>query len=1044
MANKKKITTSIVAGVTAVALVLGGTFAWTSISQQAQNEAAGIVNVGGRLHDDFNGTNKDVYVENFTDPLNGGQPIYARVMLTEYMEVGQDAGGTDDGDGVTEVAPVIEGALFDDETTWKPFVPGSITETAITCADCDEANGLCTIHNHWKWTVGGSTVFMPTFNKDKDSLQADINGTYHGTDDTDKIYYDDYETYFEGQTVDGTAYYDDDTDTEENTSEGQYRTAEETHTAKQTATATIMTMQEWIDSGSQPGNYWVYDTDGWAYWANPIMPGESTGLLLDGIEMFKNPGEKCYYSINVVGQFATVGDWEKFYTNAEGEGTISESARKVMEAAAANVPTVTISGPDYVATGENYTFSATASRAGVAPAAEGAYTWTVADKNGNAVESSIASIIDGTSGATLSIGANIPNGTELIVAARCTDESYLGTTGVKRVVVTNDVALIPVVTILTNFDDIANIRAINLNGTLTYNTHVYDSSYLTWSMTDADGNAVSAEVAVIEGNDLIVKQYTGMLNLKLTAMAEIEGKTAQAEQEISIDTDDYCNACGAVYNADGVCSTGCAPLVNITANASNITNIKDGVRLNTTVTVKGEAAEGDINWSIADKDGNPVENTVAYIENGVLKFAQTDGLLSLKITATVTINGETGSDTEELSINLSDYCASCGVKYNNGFCNNSSCENEYQPAVANASGVYQIANGGNMYWLAEHVNAGNERSPAVLTKDINLEGSATMQNSRRFIPIGTSSSPYWAEFDGAGHSISNLNISTNKGETGLFGYVTDSTIKNFAISGDIYINAVSSEQKGFGVIGISQGATTITDIHSELNISETNTTATGKVSYLGGILGGQSSLGVLGLTVERCSYTGSIIFDEVMSKDAYFECVGGIVGYVYIDASVSLKSNLFAGMIDAKVPDTLYVGGILGYKNVANGSLTVRNCLTYGSITTDGSCYTSEDGMAYYSSGAIIGRLKGRDVGAYEDNFEVLSCVYCLINCSEDIIGSIGGMNTNGSDPDTVSTVISVDEFIANDVCDRLTDTEFTCWHTVDGLYYPVPNNLAK
>lgn len=38
----------------------------------------------------------------------------------------------------------------------------------------------------------GSTVYMPTFNKNKDSLSADINGTLEGTNPGDDIYYDEY------------------------------------------------------------------------------------------------------------------------------------------------------------------------------------------------------------------------------------------------------------------------------------------------------------------------------------------------------------------------------------------------------------------------------------------------------------------------------------------------------------------------------------------------------------------------------------------------------------------------------------------------------------------------------------------------------------------------------------------------------------------------------------------------------------------------------------------------------------------------------------
>ena len=85
--KKKKLATSVAAVATAAALLLGGTFAWQSVNQTALNEGADTINPGGRLHDDFDGTNKDVFVENFTDPENGGQNIFARVRLEEYLEV---------------------------------------------------------------------------------------------------------------------------------------------------------------------------------------------------------------------------------------------------------------------------------------------------------------------------------------------------------------------------------------------------------------------------------------------------------------------------------------------------------------------------------------------------------------------------------------------------------------------------------------------------------------------------------------------------------------------------------------------------------------------------------------------------------------------------------------------------------------------------------------------------------------------------------------------------------------------------------------------
>ena len=86
-------------------------------------------------------------------------------------------------------------------------------------------------------------------------------------------------------------------------------TQNETHTAKTTLNATVMTMQEWIDAGAKPGPYWVYDTDGWAYWAEAIEPDTSTGLLLDGLTQLFCAGRRLVLRHKRGGQFASLGDW---------------------------------------------------------------------------------------------------------------------------------------------------------------------------------------------------------------------------------------------------------------------------------------------------------------------------------------------------------------------------------------------------------------------------------------------------------------------------------------------------------------------------------------------------------------------------------------------------------------------------------------------------------------------------------------------------------------------------------------------------------------
>ena len=309
--NKKKVATSATAIGLAALLLLGGTFAWQSISQTALNEASNVVNPGGRLHDDFNGENKDVYVENFADDA-----IYARIRLDEYFEIIQNKGtpaetvnpiaGSKDADGNIE--------------TWQTHYFDSANST-------DE---------YWDWLTGGSTTYMPTFNKNKDSLAADVNGTYNGldgvvTDSESDDRYTDYVEYSDGDVVTDDAIYDADANDIE---DENVTNVSEDHTATSTLDATLMSMQEWIDAGSQPGEYWVYDTDGWVYWAQAIEPDTATGLLLDGIELTQVMDDSWYYAINVVAQFITADDLGRndntgFY--ADGE-TVTDDALALLEA----------------------------------------------------------------------------------------------------------------------------------------------------------------------------------------------------------------------------------------------------------------------------------------------------------------------------------------------------------------------------------------------------------------------------------------------------------------------------------------------------------------------------------------------------------------------------------------------------------------------------------------------------------------------------------------------------------------------------------------
>ena len=214
------------------------------------------------------------------------------------------------------------------------------------------------------------------------------------TSPDDDIHYDDYHAYTLNEEKTGDEVYDIDTDTED---EAQPVEDTDIDTAVQirliqlrTPHKPVMTMEEWIQSRINQA-YWVYDTDGWAYWAQAIEPGTATGLLLDGIKQIKDTGDDWYYGINVVGQFATMGDWGSegdicilLFGPTAGEAPTDNALFLLNQAAGRDLTvTVTANGStDTVKAGENLDFDAEV-KMGDADHGNQKVTWTVQGNKSN-------------------------------------------------------------------------------------------------------------------------------------------------------------------------------------------------------------------------------------------------------------------------------------------------------------------------------------------------------------------------------------------------------------------------------------------------------------------------------------------------------------------------------------------------------------------------------------------------------------------------------------------------------------------------------------
>ena len=150
-------------------------------------------------------------------------------------------------------------------------------------------------------------------------------------------------------------------------------------------------------------------------------------------------------------------------------------------------------------------------------------------------------------------------------------------------------------------------------------------------------------------------------------------------------------------------------------------------------------------------------------------------------------------------------------------------------------GTYMVYNADGLLAWADVVLAGAWDTDCTLTADITLTDNWT--------PIGSYSNRYTGTFDGAGHTISGLKVSSTGSYVGLFGYVDGGTVKNLnlanvSVSGNDYVG---------GVVGINSQGTVTGCYH-----------ATGEITSLrGGRIGGIVGENYIG-TVAACYWDSNL------------------------------------------------------------------------------------------------------------------------------------------------------------------------------------------
>ena len=219
--------------------------------------------------------------------------------------------------------------------------------------------------------------------------------------------------------------------------------------------------------------------------------------------------------------------------------------------------------------------------------------------------------------------------------------------------------------------------------------------------------------------------------------------------------------------------------------------------------------------------------------------------------------------------------------------------------------------------LAWNEAAQKDRSiNCTLTADINLTG-------KDWTPIGTNFyNSYTGTFDGGGHTIMGLTVTTNYQYVGLFGRLGKAgTVKNVVMDG---IQITCNHRLGYagGVAGFSWGGTIencsvsgsvsgticaggVVGIQWEASITGCSSSATVKgTSYVGGVAGETNA----GATMAACYATGNVTIEIDPIENIRG---GGLVGF---NAGSSVLACYATGNVTSTGSSTGYVhiGGLLG------------------------------------------------------------------------------------------------------------------------------------
>ncbi|RNI11753.1 hypothetical protein EFE42_09970, partial [Methanohalophilus sp. RSK] len=253
----------------------------------------------------------------------------------------------------------------------------------------------------------------------------------------------------------------------------------------------------------------------------------------------------------------------------------------------------------------------------------------------------------------------------------------------------------------------------------------------------------------------------------------------------------------------------------------------------------------------------------------------------------------------------------------------------------------------------------------ILTSDINASDTVKWNSGAGFEPIGDDTNSFTGNFDGQGHTITDLYIDRSS-DIGLFGEtysgasISNVGLENVNVTGSSGVGGLVGENFGSvtqsnstgyvtgsfdsvgGLVGYNEGkGSTVTECYSTGNVTGS--------SNVGGLIGYHGAYAV----VNQCYSTGNV---NASNNDR----VGGLIGKIYLS---SVNQSYSTG----NVTGDFLVGGLVGY----NEGGSVNQCYSTGNVTGN------ED------VGGLVGNSAPAAVNqGYDTVYDIVSDSYWNINTS--------------------------------------------------------------